>query len=114
MASSGPSRNRKSAPDLRIKFRVGGDFRKDCVAVAWIGNKIVGDFTFRPEARSLKANGTFIELKYQKSGVATALWDAAIKKYKPTYISVSTTSEGGNHLVNKMMKLYPEIDWDHW
>lgn len=101
---------------MKIKFSASKHFKHMKFARAIKDGKIVGTFCFYPipEQSSMKANGTEVLPSYQKNGIGQALWEAAIKKYKPRSIVVSTISDGGANLVKRMMFLHPEIEWDNW
>lgn len=57
------------------------------------------------------ANGTSSIIRRQ--GIATRMWQLAIKKTKPTIIEVYTVSSAGNKLINSLKKKYPKIEWEH-
>lgn len=90
-------------------------------ALAYHKGEVVGCFSFslddeytrtkKLKSRGLVAAGTSVAKPYRNYGIATKLWEAAIKLTKPTYVDVTTVTQGGKALVLSLSKKYPKIDW---
>lgn len=104
-----------SVKNVKVVIRTAGhkNMYRDIVAVK-ANNKIGKLRIFMHNKKELHAYGTMVDDKYQGLGLGTRLWERAIKKYKPTYISVSTISEGGTRMINRLKSKHSQIDWDHW
>lgn len=104
---------------LKISFQTRRhDQYKYKIAQATLDGKLVGFFSFRLIKNGIcsriYSNGTHVFSPYQGRGIAFALWNKAIEKYKPKYISVCIVSDGGKALVKKLSRFHKEIDWDVW
>lgn len=60
----------------------------------------------------LHARGTFVEPSERENGLALALWEAAIRKFRPTRIKVATTSKAGRALVCAIAKKHRSIEFE--
>jgi len=98
---------------LEIKFSVNRVFPYNEIR-ATLHGKSVGLFRYRLSDKYLRANGTEVLSGYQKHGIGQAMWSAALKKHKPIGVVVCTVSEAGDKFVTKLMKLYPDLEWDKW
>jgi GNAT superfamily N-acetyltransferase len=105
-----------SVKNVKVVIRAVGYKHMYRDVIALKGDKKIGKFRiFMPNGSTeLHAHGTMVEDEYQGLGVGTRLWERAIEKYKPTFVSVSTISEGGERMVRKLMSRHKQIDWDHW
>jgi len=63
------------------------------------------------EEGELFAQGTWVEESYRGLHVASILWDKALNAFKPTLVHVTTVSEGGKALIQRVHRRYPEIDF---
>jgi GNAT superfamily N-acetyltransferase len=105
-----------SVKNVKVVIRAVGYKHMYREVVALKGDKKIGKFRiFMPKnSKELHAHGTMVDDEYQGLGVGTRLWERAIEKYNPTYVSVSTISVGGESLVNRLKAKHNQIDWDHW
>ena len=84
----------------------------DMAVVAYDGEKLVGFFRFYNRYPTLWAGGTYLQASYRDRGIAAKLWQRAIKFLKPDEVCVTTTSRGGQKLVQSLKRKYKTIVWD--
>lgn len=112
-------RKNMPTPGLRkISAKIFGERALDCKneMLAVSSGKIVGIFVFSlsPKKKVMMSEGTIVDQRFQKKGIASRLWKAAISKHKPEIVSVNIVSDAGRKFIEKMKKNYPRIEWDVW
>jgi len=85
----------------------------DEAVIATHNKKLIGFFRYRILSNGeLDAEGTWVEKKYRRKGIAKAMWKKAIRKHKAKYISVTTVSRMGHGLVRKIAKSFKKLECD--
>ncbi len=95
-----------------IDFCVSRNLREsDGVACAYYNGTLAGFFRFDIDAvdGTMYTNGTYILPNHRGMGVAPELWGRAFRKRKPAKVVAVVTSQGGEKLITKMKRFYPNI-----
>lgn len=69
--------------------------------VATSGDEIIGFFRYKISGKTLTACGTWVRTKYRRQGVATKMWEYALKKERSQSVKVITVSTYGRRFVRK-------------
>lgn len=87
------------------------DTQSERAVVAYRNGRIIAAFKYRlsKSGKVLHGCGTVVTLRYRRKGLASKLWEAAIKKHKPTGVEVPVTTKAGLKLMNKIKAAHPEL-----
>lgn len=89
----------------------------DEAMIATYDGKLIGffryivDYEMSKSGAELSASGTYVESNFRGCDLGYRLWRAALKKWHPRYVSITTTSKWGTRLVNRLRREYPNIQF---
>jgi len=87
------------------------------VLLAYFENRVVGVWQFELRDKSIRNDkcidslGTYVRYGYKRRGIASALWNYGLKKYKPEIVNVFCYSRGGSRLLRKIISKHSELSW---
>lgn len=79
--------------------------------VLYCGRSVVGMIRFKCSGGKFAACGTWVRRGWRDRGIATKLWQAALKQTEPHTVVVTTVSANGHRLVESLRYTFPFITW---
>lgn len=83
----------------------------DYVVLATRYKVLIGWFRFSVRRGKLFGQGTWVAGKHRREGLATAMWERALKLFKPKYVEASVVSRSGKALMRTLRDQHPKLSF---